>query len=85
MLVAPVLTEGARSRDIYLPAGTWFEEGDEERVVEGPVWLRNYPAPIDVLPYFVLDKTKTVASSVSLYTSAVLVLLGLIANVIRVL
>lgn len=86
MLVAPVLTEGARSRDIYIPAGTWYEEGDEDRVIEGPIWLRDYPAPIDVLPYFLRHKTKTTAdSSVSLCTSAVLVLLGLIANIVRVL
>ncbi|KAJ8714336.1 hypothetical protein PYW07_002561 [Mythimna separata] len=85
VLAAPVLTEGATSRDIYLPAGTWYEEGDQERVIEGPIWLRNYPAPLDVLPYFVRDKTKTTDSSVSLYTSAVLVALGLIANIVRVL
>ncbi|XP_021194261.3 myogenesis-regulating glycosidase [Helicoverpa armigera] len=84
ILVAPVLTEGARSRDIYLPAGTWYEEGDRERVVEGPTWLRNYPAPLDVLPYFIRDTTKIADSSVSLYTSVALVLLGLIANVINV-
>ncbi|KAH9640194.1 hypothetical protein HF086_008430 [Spodoptera exigua] len=57
VLVAPVLTEGARSRDIYLPAGVWYEEGDLEKPIEGPTWIRNYPAPLDVLPYFVRDKS----------------------------
>lgn len=32
ILVAPVLTEGAVSRDIYLPSGTWYEEGDTSKV-----------------------------------------------------
>uniref|UniRef100_A0A2A4JLH7 Glycoside hydrolase family 31 N-terminal domain-containing protein n=1 Tax=Heliothis virescens TaxID=7102 RepID=A0A2A4JLH7_HELVI len=85
ILVAPVLTEGATSRDIYLPDGIWYEEGDRERVVEGPTWLRSYPAPLDVLPYFVRDTTKLTGSSVSLYTSVALVLLGLIANVVNML
>ncbi|XP_022824737.1 uncharacterized family 31 glucosidase KIAA1161-like [Spodoptera litura] len=84
VLVAPVLTEGARSRDIYLPAGVWYEEGDLEKPIEGPTWIRNYPAPLDVLPYFVRDKSVSHDSSVSLYTSAILVVLGLITNIIAI-
>ncbi len=49
-LVAPVITAGARQRDIYLPAGTWRDYWSEERYEDG--WLRNYPAPLDKLPLF---------------------------------
>ncbi|XP_045501448.1 myogenesis-regulating glycosidase-like [Colias croceus] len=56
ILVAPVLKEGARTRNIYLPAGTWFEEGDPDRAHLGPIWLKNYPAPLETLPYFVKHK-----------------------------
>ncbi|BFZ23823.1 hypothetical protein BsWGS_26862 [Bradybaena similaris] len=51
LLVAPVLEKGARSRDIYLPAGQWR---DELRGVirPGGAWLRKYAAALDELPYF---------------------------------
>ncbi|XP_049837929.1 myogenesis-regulating glycosidase-like [Schistocerca gregaria] len=53
LLVAPVLEEGAASRDIYLPRGIWRDEADPKHpVIEGPVWLTNYSAPLTVLPYF---------------------------------
>ncbi|XP_072938350.1 myogenesis-regulating glycosidase-like [Epargyreus clarus] len=83
ILVAPVLEEGARSRDIYLPEGTWLEEGDPERIHIGPIWIKNYPAPLDVLPYFVRERDNEDNSSVSPSVAATLVLLGLIANIIN--
>lgn len=48
LLYAPVLTEGASGRDVYLPAGRWFSlhEGEEK---EGAAWLRT-EAP---MPMFV--------------------------------
>lgn len=51
LLVAPVLEQGARSRDIYLPLGTWH---DELRNVDikGGTWLKDYKADLDELPYF---------------------------------
>ncbi|KAK4887086.1 hypothetical protein RN001_003357 [Aquatica leii] len=52
ILVAPVITENARSRDVYLPEGKWVD-GNNRKVYVGPVELINYNAPIDVLPYFV--------------------------------
>lgn len=54
ILVAPVLDSGARSRDIYLPAGTWKDEqrANKEYVVENGMWLQKYRALLDELPYF---------------------------------
>ncbi len=51
LLVAPVISEGARARDVYLPAGTWRSYWNLNELHEGG-WLRNYPAPLDVLPLF---------------------------------
>jgi alpha-glucosidase (family GH31 glycosyl hydrolase) len=51
LLVAPVLTPGARARSVYLPRGVWrdYWNGAEHR---GPVRLDAYPAPLDTLPLF---------------------------------
>ncbi|XP_034833180.1 myogenesis-regulating glycosidase-like [Maniola hyperantus] len=54
ILAAPVLEEGAVSRDIYLPAGQW-RDGVTGELVSGPTWLMDYPAPLDTLPYFTLE------------------------------
>lgn len=52
LLVAPVIQEGARSRAIYLPPGTWRSYWDHAEVHQGASWLGDYPAPLDVLPLF---------------------------------
>jgi alpha-glucosidase (family GH31 glycosyl hydrolase) len=52
VLIAPVLEEGAVTRDIYLPSGRWEDQVQEGQVHEGPIWLRDYRAPLDTLPYF---------------------------------
>ncbi|XP_046749481.1 myogenesis-regulating glycosidase isoform X2 [Diprion similis] len=51
ILVAPVIEEDAIQRDIYLPKGSWKDAITDE-IHTGPLWLKNYPAPLDVLPYF---------------------------------
>ena len=51
VLVAPVLDKGARQRDVYLPKGLWKNPKSQD-VLEGKQWIKNYPAPIEVLPYF---------------------------------
>lgn len=52
ILVAPVITEGAVKRDIYLPKATWYDPNKDE-TYEGPTTLNDYPAPLDILPYFI--------------------------------
>ncbi|CAG7734444.1 unnamed protein product [Allacma fusca] len=52
ILAAPVTTEGALSRDIYLPKGTWLLPSNN-LTFTGPQWLRSWPAPVDYLPFFV--------------------------------
>jgi alpha-glucosidase len=51
ILVAPVVEEGAVTRDIYLPTGMW-ESHDGVNYI-GPTRLTAYPAPLQTLPFFV--------------------------------
>jgi alpha-D-xyloside xylohydrolase len=51
VLVAPILFEGQRARDVYLPAGTrWISHGSGELINGGEVV--NEAAPLDQLPVF---------------------------------
>lgn len=49
VLVAPVVTKGARSRRVAFPAGTWL--GDDGSVVEGPANL-SIDVPLGRLPWY---------------------------------
>lgn len=51
ILVAPVLDEGATSRDIYLPNGQWVDKLRSEKII-GPKWLKNYTVALNELAYF---------------------------------
>lgn len=51
LLVAPVLEEGARSREVWLPSGCWQLHGEGEHL-QGP-GLVNVDAPLELLPWFV--------------------------------
>jgi len=55
ILVAPVTTEGAMSRSVYVPAGTWIDHWNDQ-VVTGPV-TTNWPAPISQIPLFYRDNS----------------------------
>ncbi|CAK1542400.1 unnamed protein product [Leptosia nina] len=55
VLAAPVVEEGAVTRDIYLPRGTW-KDGNTGEIYTGPIKLTDYPAPLDTLPYFTLEE-----------------------------
>jgi alpha-glucosidase (family GH31 glycosyl hydrolase) len=50
-LVAPVVTPNTTQRDIYLPKGKWQNYWTKE-ILTGAVWLKKYPARLDVLPIF---------------------------------
>ena len=49
LLVAPVLTKGATSREVVLPPGRWKDADGVVR--DGPAKL-VVPAPLERLPYF---------------------------------
>jgi myogenesis-regulating glycosidase len=52
ILVAPVIQQGRTTRNIYLPKGKW-RDGNTGAIITGRIWLKNYRAPLDVLPYFI--------------------------------
>ncbi|XP_068907050.1 myogenesis-regulating glycosidase-like [Tenebrio molitor] len=52
ILVAPIIEDGATSRDVVLPGGSW-KDGNDGTVYEGSQILEDYAAPIDVLPCFI--------------------------------
>ena len=51
VMVAPVMQQGALSRDITFPEGTWVDINHPERRYEGHTTV-NYAAPVEVLPLF---------------------------------
>lgn len=51
ILAAPVVSPGQRARDIYLPPGQWRDHWTRESCM-GAAVLKEYPAPLDVLPFF---------------------------------
>ncbi|WP_177169271.1 TIM-barrel domain-containing protein [Thermoleophilum album] len=50
VLVAPVVVEGARSRDVYFPRGCW-RDPRSGRAYRGPRTVR-VAAPLGHLPFF---------------------------------
>ncbi len=54
VVVAPVVRKGARQRDLYLPEGKWRDYKTGE-ILDGGMWVRGYPAPLDTLPIFVRE------------------------------
>lgn len=51
LMAAPVLTQGTRSRKVYLPAGCEWVDAWTGTVTVGGRWL-DVPAPLDVVPVF---------------------------------
>ena len=51
VMVAPVMQQGAVSRDITFPEGTWVDINHPEKRYEGHTTV-NYAAPLEVLPLF---------------------------------
>ena len=52
LLIAPVLTAGATSRSVYLPAGVWIDYNDRTTRHTGPVTI-TAATPLDVIPRYV--------------------------------
>jgi alpha-glucosidase (family GH31 glycosyl hydrolase) len=52
VMVAPVIQEGARSRSVVIPSGTWIDYNHPTVTYTGPKTI-TYDAPLDVLPLFV--------------------------------
>jgi alpha-D-xyloside xylohydrolase len=52
VVVAPVVTPGAREREVFLPSGTSWVEVSTGRVHEGGQ-ITMASAPLDVIPVFV--------------------------------
>ena len=54
VLVAPVMSQGARFRYITLPkGGNWVDLNNPTMVYAGGTVIADYPAPLDMLPMFV--------------------------------
>ena len=51
VMVAPVMQQGAVSRDITFPEGTWVDINHPENRYQGHTTV-NYSAPVEVLPLF---------------------------------
>ena len=51
-LVAPVVKEGATSKKIYLPEGTWIDYNNPQQEYEGEQTI-TYDAPLEVIPILV--------------------------------
>ena len=54
ILVAPVLTQNATCRNIYIPRGFWIDFYTRKQYT-GPSWIINYPAPIKKIPLFFIN------------------------------
>jgi alpha-glucosidase (family GH31 glycosyl hydrolase) len=54
LLVAPVVTEGAATRHVYLPAGAW-RDAWTGTVYAGPTKLHDHPAPCPGIPLFIRE------------------------------
>jgi alpha-glucosidase (family GH31 glycosyl hydrolase) len=52
LLVAPVYADTSIRDSIYLPRGQWYDFWNDS-VINGPVVLNGYPAPLEKLPLFV--------------------------------
>lgn len=76
ILVAPVIVENAKFRDIYLPAGLWRDENNPvSPLITGRVWLYNYSAEIEILPWFTkVGEAPKTSDSITLVSPTVYIL-----------
>lgn len=75
VVVAPILTKGATSRDIYLPKGVWKDMNNKKsKLIMGPKWLYNYTADLSILPYFTNANDCTDCSNAAFLSSSVVLI-----------
>lgn len=55
LLVAPILGDNIRQRDIYLPSGFWRDELRQINI-RGGKWLRNYPVELNEIAWLTRAK-----------------------------
>ena len=59
LLVAPILDDGARARNVYLPKGKWEDNLRGGEPLEGPVTMQGYTVELDeVATFWLLDGEK---------------------------
>ncbi|MDE6673202.1 MAG: family 31 glucosidase, partial [Acetatifactor sp.] len=54
LLVAPVMEEGQREREVYLPAGCRWTDASTKTEYEGGQKV-TVPVPLDIIPVFVRE------------------------------
>jgi alpha-glucosidase/alpha-D-xyloside xylohydrolase len=69
LLIAPVHEKGAASRDVYLPAGDWFDWWTNERVAGGRTVTR--PVDLATMPIYVRSGAIVPLDPVRQHTSQV--------------
>lgn len=52
IIAAPILSPGARVREVYLPAGVW-KDGIDNSLRKGSRWIHDYKVGEDQVAYFV--------------------------------
>lgn len=57
LLVAPVLYEGARSREVYLPAGTIWTDAWTDETFDGGQWI-TADAPLERVPLYLRGEAR---------------------------
>ena len=58
IMITPILCNGDRKRDVYIPEGSWRYNSTGE-VYKGKQWLKNFYIPFDVIPVFVASQQET--------------------------
>lgn len=58
LVVAPVIERGQTKRNVFLPAGIWRDGNNPEATpVTGPWLIKEYKAPLPVVPFFYRDSS----------------------------
>ena len=64
MMITPILCNGDRRRDVYIPEGVWRYNSTGEEYI-GKQWLKNFYIPFDVIPVFVAKERQSETTTVT--------------------